>query len=193
MSKTVQMNMWMSIIPNKMFDSWVRKGYIPKLAKNIVEGEEPWINAYVNVLEKGSEQKFEHSNTETKELVKKGWKMLYRRYNVDSPIFKKMKREVDNWYSKVFTHVNAWLKKEGLIVLEKGSFNGGFCATDKEDESTKNWGAPLAKPENKIIQIKEKFGRIVVYTGGLTKEESVKLDKFAKLVEKKFDCCADFS
>ena len=187
------MNMWVSIIPDKMFDSWVKKGYINKTVKEIVEGEEPWIDTVGYVLEKDSERKIEHSLAEVRNLKKQGWKVLYKRNQVEGKTFKKMQNEVHNWYDKVFAFVNAWLKKENLIVLEKGSFNGGFCATDKEDDTTKNWGAPLAKPENKVIQIKEKFGRIVVYTGGLTKEEQVKLENFAKLVEKKFDCCADFS
>jgi hypothetical protein len=103
--------------------------------------------------------------------------------------FKILVKEVKEWYNRVFEYVTKWLKANKFICLKKGSFKGGFCVEENANSDTvKHWGAPLADTGNKISQIKEKFGRITVYTNSLTDEQVARLDDFSKLVEKEFDC-----
>lgn len=104
-----------------------------------------------------------------------------------------MLKEIKKWYNEVFDYTEKWLKNNNFIKLKKGSFDGGFCVEENPNaDVVKNWGAPLADDGNKVIQIKEKFGRVVVYFSRLTKQERVKINKFAKTVEKRFDCCTNF-
>jgi hypothetical protein len=130
--------------------------------------------------------------SQVKEYKKKGYQDGRRVIILKQAHYNKMHEQVTKWYNEVFDYVTTWLEQNSMISLQKGSFSGGFCAVPVEDDTTKNWGAPLAKPYNKVCQIKEKFGRIVVYTYGLSKEEKNKLDKFEDDVSKMFDCCADF-
>ena len=152
-----------------MYDRWVRSKYIKKDSWNFVD------------------YKF-----------KRTWKDMFTSHikramcGVKEEDFNKMQDEVKKWYDEIFSYVTAWLTECGYIKLKKGSFNGGFCATSTEDDTTKGWGAPLAEEENKVIQIKEKFGRIVVYTYGLTVKQQADLAIFEKHVSEKYDCCADF-
>jgi hypothetical protein len=163
------MNGWVSIIPNYMYERWERLGYIKRGAWNFVD------------------YKF-----------KRTWRNILTSYTkrsmcrVKDENYKKMLQEVEKWYSEIFKYVTAWLTECGYIKLKKGSFSGGFCATPTEDDTTKGWGAPLAEDGNKVIQIKEKFGRIVVYTGDLTVKQQADLAIFEKHVSEKYDCEADF-
>ena len=108
-------------------------------------------------------------------------------------IYDIMHQEVLEWYDEVFAYVTNWLTENNFIKLKSGSFSGGFCATTIPDDTTKAWGAPLAKEDNKVVQIKEKFGRIVVYTCGLTVEEDIQLRAFEQFIMRKYDCEADFT
>jgi len=164
-SKEIVMNGWVSQIPNSMYYRWVRAKYIKDGDWNFVD------------------YKF-----------KKTWRTLFVDYmrHIKEVDFEKMHKEVKEWYNDVFKYVTAWLTESGYIKLKNGSFEGGFCAVPQEDNTTKDWGAPLEEEGNKVIQIKEKFGRIVVYTGGLTVKQQADLAMFEKHVSEKFDCCADF-
>lgn len=150
MSKQISLNGWVSVIPNAMYNSWVKR----KLIKRGIED--------INID------------------------------NISEDSYKIIQDEVDKWYKDVFHYVEEWLRKHKFIDLKKGSFSGGFCAEFVENDVVTNWGAPLSGPKNKVTQIKEKFGRIVVYFSSLNKAEQDKIGRFEKFVERKFDCMADF-
>ena len=103
-----------------------------------------------------------------------------------------LQQETNKWYKEVFGYVEKWLKKHKFIDLKKGSFDGGFCATSTEDDTTEKWGAPLAGRRNKVVQIKKKFGRVTVYFGRLTPKERTKVNRFQKHLCAKYDCIACF-
>jgi hypothetical protein len=201
MSKEITTGGWVSVIPDQMYSKWVKKGWIEKGYVHFGEGDETRMGGK-EIMEKEiagkadwpqTERQLAGSKSEVKRLETLGFKRGRKQFYVKPEYYEKMRNEIGAWYDVVFDYVNKWLETEKLACLERGSFNGGFCAeTNPDHEVVKNWGAPLAKPENKVIQVKEKFGRIVVYFGGLTKEESTKVKKFSKHCEKKFDCCADF-
>lgn len=159
MAKQILFYGWVSIVPDQMIKDWVKAKYLPHTKiREIRECLEPKDRATKDIA-----------------YVKEA------DYNV-------MHDQVGKWYDEVMAYVTNWLKEKGFIKLVKGNFRGGFCATEHEDETTKNWGAPLAAPDNRVIQIKEKFGQIRVYFTGLSAEEKVEVEKFRKHVEKKFDC-----
>jgi hypothetical protein len=192
MAKEISMGMWVSVIPDKMYDSWVKRGFIKKTATDF-EDYSGKKHGFVSVMEKDGVRRVLDCTLETKILKDLGWKRIYRRYRVKSDIYDIMRKEVGEWYDKVFLYVTAWFKEHGYIKLKKGGFSGGFCAVHKEDETTKGWGAPLAETGNKVVQIKEKFGHIVVYLDSLSEANKKEIDKFAKHVEKKFDCRTRFN
>jgi hypothetical protein len=192
MAKQVSLNMWVSVIPNEMHDGWVKRKFIPRRAWDICETDSKDRQGWVEVLDKKDEKRTCVKKEAAKEMKKQGWKRVYERYQVDEQTMDIIHKEVSLWYKEVFDYVNMWLRKHKFIDLEKGSFDGGFCAVPNEDETTKGWGAPLARRENKVVQIKEKFGRITVYFGGLTDKERAKIDRFEKAVSKKFDCSCVF-
>ena len=107
--------------------------------------------------------------------------------------FNLLVKEVNDWYKAVFKYAQKWLVDHNYIDVKKGNYLGGFCAVPREDETTKSWGAPLSGPRNKVVQIKEKFGRIVVYFQGLNEQDEKKIARFEKFVERKFDCICDFN
>lgn len=145
MSVQIRIGGWVSIVPTKMYKSWIKKGWI-KDDKQI---------------------KGKHTD--------------------------KINKQVNEWYDKVFEYVRVWLIKNDYIKLKSGSFEGGFCVEDNPTaEVVLSWGAPLSAPGNKVMQIKEKFGEIVVYFCETTEKEDKEIEKFAKHVEKKFDCCTRF-
>jgi len=189
MSREVVFGMWVSQIPEKMYQSWVSKGYIMPGSREFEPGKENGWNFVFDIKQKRVNT---NSLSEKRRYEAMGGRLIYSRFIVKDKEYEKMQKEVGKWYDEVFDYVTKWLERNNLIHLKKGSFNGGFCAVSTEDETTKGWGAPLAEKKNKIIQIKEKFGRIVVYTHSLTKEEREKLDKFAIHCEEKFDCTPDF-
>jgi len=192
MSKQVVLEMWVSIIPDKMYDSWIKRGFIKRGAYDLVECEGKYCNQFCDVLSKDNVRKISFSAEDTRILQKESWRKVYHRFNVSHANMEIIRKEVGEWYKDVFLFVEKWLEKHKFIDLKKGSFRGGFCAVEQEDETTRGWGAPLAGPRNKVVQIKEKFGRIVVYFGNINKIERAKINRFAKYCERKFDCCADF-
>jgi len=126
-----------------------------------------------------------------KEYIEPGKNIFSRISDKDYEIVKK---EINDWYDKVFKYVEKWLKAKKFIQLKQGSFMGGFCAEGNPDsECVKGWGAPLEKPGNKVGQIKEKFGFITVYFHSLTEKDEKQIEAFAKQVEKKFDCETHFN
>lgn len=150
MSKQITLNGWISIIPNAMYTSWVKRKLIKRGAKDI-------------------------------DLD-----------NVSQANYETMQDEVSEWYEDVFHYIEEWLRKHKFIDLKKGSFMGGFCAELKENDVVTNWGAPLSGPRNKVTQIKEKYGRVVVYFSNLNDAEQAKIGRFEKFIERKFDCITDF-
>jgi len=193
MSKQIVLEGWCSIIPDKMYEKWLRLKLIKKGAVDIGTAGGEFDNVFMYVLYKGDESKTCRSKVELKALRADGWEMRRKIFQVTEATIEILHFEVGKWYKDVFLYVETWLKKNKFIDLQSGSFNGGFCAeTDPNHEVVKNWGAPLAGPNNKVAQIKEKFGRIVVYFNGLTKQERAKIDRFAVSTEKKFDCICDF-
>ena len=196
---------WVSVIPTDMFNGWVKKKYVGKDCVHLTSTVEKtpysaWI-MYKEINKKHvdektgkesywttSDSKPARSKSESKRLVEQGFKKGHIVYYVPEKQYKKMRNQVGVWYDKVFDYVTKWLTKNGYIKLKKGSFDGGFCAVTTEDQTTSGWGAPLAEEENKVVQIKEKFGDIRVYFTSLTKEESKQIKQFEKDVEKKFDC-----
>jgi len=143
MSKTIDVGGWISIVPDKMYNRWVKENLI---------------------------------------------KPNQIKINTDA-----FNEEINAWYDEVFKYVRECLVKKEYIKIKQGTFDGGFCVESNPDsEVVKNWGAPLADEGNKVIQIKEKFGEIVVYFQGLTEEQDKEIEKFAEEVEKKFDCVTRF-
>lgn len=194
MSKTIVLNMWCSIVPDTMYSSWVKRKFIKRGACHISEAKEELVGTYVDCLEKEGEKSWKNAYTsaETKALKADGWRLVYHTYCVNDMQMSTIHSEIQAWYKEVFAYVKKWLTDKKFISLKKGSFDGGFCATGREDETTKAWGAPLANEENKVCQIKEKFGYVTVYFTALTKEERAKVNAFAKHVEDKFDCACSF-
>lgn len=164
------MNGWCSIIPDKMYQSFVERGFF----KN---GDSSFMD-------------HKYHSSWYKILLNK-WQRKYVEVNKND--FSVMDKEVRTWYAGVFKYVTDWLKKNDFISLKKGSFDGGFCAeSDPNADTVKRCGAPLVYKKNKVAQIKEKFGEIRVYFDYISKEERKKVYKFSKQVEKKFDCITVF-
>lgn len=192
MSKEIVINMWCSVVPDAMYNKWIKKGWIHK-GDHDLQSFTKEDKMYYEILEKKEDRKVVHCEKTVESMKKNGWRSVRKVTNVPPKILAKINEEVNIWYIKVFDYVTKWLKKNKYIQLKKGSFNGGFCAVQKEDDTTKKWGAPLALKRNKVAQIKEKFGYITVYFDSLTKEERVQIEEFAKKVEKKFDCLTRFN
>ena len=186
--------MWTSIIPNKMFNGWVKKGWIPNRANCFVPAGDKNKGKWSFVLEKDSRRGEACSTSEKRRLNIMGWKDIYTRYCVDESEYEIMQDEIMHWYSTVFDYVEKWLYAENFINIESGSFRGGYCAEENPKAMVvTNYNAPLAKKGNKLIQLKEKFGMIVAYFENLEKSDKKKLAKFAKHCEKKFDCKTRFN
>lgn len=195
MSKEITMCCWCSVIPTKMYKGWVKKKWIPNGYTNFVATDEGKKSHLEEVLEfKGSRKVLSPSCSMKKRLVRLGWKSITTRYVISEKRYYKMRDEVSKWYDKVFEYVTDWFEEHGYIKLKGGSFNGGFCVElDPEREVVKNWGAPLQDKGNKVTQIKEKFGYIVVYLDNLSAEQTKEIAAFAKKVEKKYDCQTRFN
>jgi hypothetical protein len=192
MSKEIVMGGWVSIIPTKLYNSFVKRGFIAKGSIHISDSTDI-MDQFCDIMEMNGKRYVAKSKSEARRYVAQGMKKLKSVYFANPQNYEIMHKEVSAWYKEVFDYVEKWLKDKNFIKLQRGSFKGGFCAeTDPKRDVVTNWGAPLADEGNKVVQIKEKFGRIVVYFGGLTKQERTKIDRFAKAVEKRFDCCADF-
>jgi len=192
MSIEVVFHGWVNQIPNKMFSGWVKKAYIPEAARFLVSGGKKELG-WSYTLKKDPGEIETCVKSVMRRLTAQGFKIVRTSYVVEEKIFAEMEKEVKRWYAEIFDYVETWLKEKGYMKIKKGSFRGGFCAeSDPAKDVVKGWGAPLADEGNKVVQIKEKFGRIVVYFGGLTEEERAEINKFAKRVEKKFDCVTDF-
>jgi len=204
MSKEIVLAGWVSVVPNKMFNGWVKKKWIPKDAVYISCGEDDSFKSE-DVLEKDEDmvdpknplihwvsplRKFSSSKSETKRLEAQGFKKKRKNYYVTEEAYEAIRDEVHAWYDLVFAYIDEWLIKNKFISLKKGSFGGGFCAVTNEDETTNSWGAPLANDDNKVVQIKEKFGQFRVYLTSCTEKDYKKAKKFQRDIEKKFDCQA---
>ena len=197
MSKELVLTGWVSIVPDKMYNGWIKKKWIERGAVWISCGDDDTFG-FKDCLWKDGEKengyakrnwKISGSKSETKRLETQGFKKERKQYYVTEQAYTAMRKEISNWYDEVFAYVDEWLVKHKYISLEKGSFSGGFCAeTNPDHEVVKNWGAPLAKEDNKVTQIKEKFGRITIYFTSLSKEQWKEIKKFDKHLRKKFDC-----
>ena len=195
MSKEIVMEMWVSVIPDQIYDGWVAAKMIPKGSSRFGTTDcSSSVGKYQYLYKKegNKEWKDTTSTKEVKILEKNGWERVYKTYMLPPESIDAMRHEVNVWYAEVFGYVKDWLNKNGFTDIKKGSFDGGFCAVAKEDETVKNWGAPLAGPKNKVAQIKEKYGRVTVYFNVLTEQERAKVDRFEKFVQKKFDCSTTF-
>jgi predicted AlkP superfamily phosphohydrolase/phosphomutase len=170
MSETIQLNGWISVIPSKMYLSFIDRKFF-----------------------KYGDHKFCEQN------FKDGWMTILRKkFQKGFTIIPKdtyiiMQQEIGIWYKDVFTYIKKWLKKNKLMSLKRGTFDGGFCVEENEkSEVVKKWCAPVGTAQNRVCQIKEKFGEFRVYFTCLNKAERAKVDKFAILVAKKFDCITVF-
>jgi hypothetical protein len=191
--KTIMLENWVSSIPDKMFNKWVKNGIVPNDADIISEGKKGARSKYIYHLQKDELHKYPFCKSEKRRLIAQGFEEKGKCWVLSGAKFYKLKREVASWYDRVFTYITNWFTDEGFIDLKSGSFSGGFCAEeDPNNDAVKSWGAPLANEENRVAQIKEKFGDFVVYLYGTTEDEMKKITKFARKVEKKFDCMTRF-
>jgi len=175
-----------------MHEKWVKKDWIPKKATNLGSDGNAKKGYWSYTIQKGNTRKTV-KHTIAKKLRSQGWELLHTTYRVPAMHYSHIDRDICKWYKKVFEYVTKWFKNSNYIRLKKGSFNGGFCAeVDAKRETVEHWGAPLVKNDNKVSQIKEKFGAIVVYLYSLSDIERQEVNKFAKHVEKKFDCKTRF-
>ena len=194
MAKQIQIDGWVSIVPSAMYDSWVAKKWIKKGASAFSGTDNKSQLGYIRTLEKKGKRKHARTLRESRYLQDKKWVPVHNTWIIKEEDLEKIHEEISTWYSGVFNYVETWLKEHKYIDLASGSFLGGFCAeTDPEHEVVKKWGAPLANKMNKVAQIKEKFGYIVVYFNGLTDEEQKEIENFAKEVETKYDCLTRFN
>ena len=195
MSKEVVLDLWVSQVPTEMFDSWVKRRLLKKNSFYVGETSNPeHFYQYVDTYSKDGKRDWRESSekTEISELKKNGWKLVYHTYCIPPEAMSIIQKESGLWYKEVFEYVENWLKKNKFIDLQEGSFRGGFCAVPEVTEKAKEWGMPIARRKNKVVQIKEKFGRIVVYFGGLTPKERAKVNRFEKHVSRKFDAVCTF-
>jgi hypothetical protein len=194
MSKQITMSMWTSIIPDKMYDKWVKNEWIPKGSNDFIPVEDDHNPKWQYVLDKGGKRGSACSKSEKRRLNAQGWKDVYTRYCVPDDIYEKMLKDVRKWYNKVFDYIEKWLIEENFVKIKKGSFRGGFCVEENpERDVVKEWGAPLADKGNKLIQLKEKFGRFTAYFGNLEEGDREKIGEFEQHCRNKFDCECWFS
>jgi hypothetical protein len=187
MPKEIMISSWISVVPTKMYNGWVKKKLIPKGSYMFTSGEED--DTYSYQIRKDYDYKWISNLKELKEYKAKGWKVSKKTYVISEKNMFKIRQEIGKWYNKVFDYIYKWLNENDFIKLKSGSFDTGFCVeSDPDREVVKDWGAPLADEGNKVVQVKEKFGSIRVYFTSLTKEERKKIEKFEKHVKKKFDC-----
>ena len=205
MSQQISFSGWISQIPNQIVASWIKKEFIPddKVLAFSRVGDEDNRGKHGDILRrmtlsdtKGYMKDFKWVKT-NREGIK--YRNLGYEFDgvfvrlIDTKVYDKMHSMVSRWYRKVFDYVEAWLRETGLLQLKRGNIQTGFCVeSDPDHEVVKKWNAPLADKGNKVVQVKEKFGRIVVYFGGLTKSDRKKVDMFAAEVALKFDCVPDF-
>jgi hypothetical protein len=202
MAKEIQFSMWVSIIPDRLYASWIKNKFIPKtticdfVATDSLNDHGKIFYRFdkrTGDLEK-PDYKWVSSVEDRKILRKAGYKNTRKQMAVSTTKYELMKDAVSIWYETVFDYVELWLKKHGYLNLKQGKIQSGFCTEPSADsETAKNWGAPVAAEGNKVSQMKEKFGRITVYFDGLTESERKKIKAFERAVEKKFDCVACFS
>lgn len=206
MSTPITFGLWQSIVPDKMVDSWVEKKYIPN--KDVLDfskllSDDPANHTLWGVLYRYSLRNADDfvqsvkwvPDTEIPKLESLGYEddeisvIL-----LDPKSYEEMREEVGKWYDEIFDYVEQWLFENNLLHISKGSLQTGFCVeTDPKHDVVTGWGAPLAKENNKVIQMKEKFGRITVYFGGLTDSERKLVRQFSEDLEAKFDCETRFS
>jgi len=202
MAKEIMFGGWVSIVPDKMLKSWIKRKFIPN-DRVLCFGEDGNKLNHGNIIHRflllNDEGYIEdHKWCKTKQEIKEFLKLGYKKDNCKvillySEIYNIMHKEVRGWYQQVFDYIEEWLLINNLLHIEKGNLQTGFCVeSDPNHEVVKDWGAPLAKENNKVVQMKEKFGEFVVYFTGLTDKEDKLVKKFAKEVEKKFDCKTRF-
>ena len=193
MAKTILLDNWVSTISNKMFTKWIRRGVLPEDTTSIGVGKPGSKSKWVYKMKKDSLIKYPYSMSVIRRLKHQGFKEVNKTWVMPEGKYNKLRDDVNKWYGKIFAYVTDWLTVNDYIKLKKGSFAGGFCAeTDPKIDAVKSWGAPLVANHNKVVQIKEKFGDVVVYFCGITKKDRKKIDTFAKHVERKFDCITRF-
>ena len=198
MSKEISVYNWVSIVPDKMYRDWVKQGLIKNGSSSFTDdtkypdGNFKSLYCYRDL--KTEMPLFIYNKEDIKKAKKNKDLEFIRTYDIiKSPSLHSLNSDIQAFYEEVFTYVTHWLKVHGFVQLVSGSFSGGFCAESNPDsEVIKKWGGPLAKPENKVAQIKEKFGYVTVYFNQLTPHERKKIDRFSKAVEKKFDCKTQF-
>ena len=179
---------WINIIPTKMYNSWVKKKWIPARAYMITSNKED-ADTYAYQVRKDDDWKWVSNLKELREHKADGWRLSKKTYIVSEKNMLKIRQEVGKWYNKVFDYIYKWLNENDFIKLKSGSFSTGFCVeSDPDREVVKDWGAPLANEGNKVVQVKEKFGQFRIYFMNLTEEDQKKIKIFEKNVKKKFDC-----
>lgn len=202
MSRQVNFGGWIAIIPNKMVKSWLKRKFIknPKIldfcSADSDDKHNDVIHRFSLLDDKGCLREFKwcKNKKEMQECKKLGYKdEKHSVVLLDPKIYDAMREEVHKWYDNIFDYVEEWLFRNNLLHIEKGSLQTGFCVEfDPNHEVVKDWGAPLAKENNKVSQMKEKFGFVIVYFYSLTDSEEKMIEKFAKEVERKFDCKTRF-
>lgn len=194
MAKNITINGWVSIVPDSMYNSWVAKKWIRKGAMAFGGTDNESELGYVRTLQKKGERKHTRTLREFWYLRSKRWVPIHNTWIIKDEDLGNIRTLINDWYKIVFDYVEEWLKEHKYINLSRGSFRGGFCAESNPDsEVVTKWGAPLANEDNKVAQIKEKFGYIVVYFNSLSEKERKEIEKFSQEVEKKFDCLTRFN
>jgi len=198
MAKEIMFGGWVSIVPNKMILSGTKRKFINsrKLSRvNEIDatekhGDVAHIFSLLNNEGYVSNYKWYKTKQEIKDCLRLGYRNDKHSIIVlNTKIYNIMHQEVHDWYKQVFDYIEDWLLRNNLLHIEKGGLQTGFCVeSDLNNEVVKDWGAPLAKENNKVAQMKEKFGFFTVYFYSLTDKDDKKIKKFAKEVEKKFDC-----
>jgi len=202
MAKEILFGGWVSIVSNKMIKLWIKRKFILNdrvLCFNGTEDNKKHgdiLSRFSLCDDKGCVKNYKWCKTkqEKQDCIKLNYKDdKHKIILLDSKIYNIMQQEVNKWYQEIFDYIEEWLLRNNLLHIEKGSLQTGFCVeSDPNHEVVKNWGAPLGKENNKVVQMKEKFGEFRVYFYSLTDEEDRKINKFSKEVEKKFDCSTNF-
>jgi len=193
MPTRVDFGFWMSLPPTKMVKDWIKKKYLPSMECLSLTATDVQLKhgLLISRCDKGPESKWVETRAEALDLCKHGYTIERTQIYIHEEPYEKMLTEVNDWYDKVTEYVTAWFVKNKFINLKSGSFTSQFCVQPQDSEASK-CGAPVAGENNKVDQIKEKFGQIIVYLKGTTPKEDAKIKRFEKAVEKRFDCAAYF-
>lgn len=199
MAKQIMFDGWVSIIPNKMYDVWIKNKFIPKTTVSAFVAADDESNQHGQVWHRYTNMDpakihgrdthaWVRGKADIHTYVKAGWTRTRTHMAVSQHKYNLMKEMVSMLYDSMFSYAEMWLVDHGFLKLKSGDIHTSLCVLPPGTQNCVSTHIPVACPKNKVSQMKEKFGRMTIYFTGLTAAERKKVKAFEKSFRKKFDC-----